>query len=304
MELINRESTQADRTGKFKDIMTSFAKNLIYYLCLMAPVAVVGVVWFDMKPELAWRMVYGGIPLVIVFVMAERAMMDIGRDAGKVDRDLINTREIFRDLRKRAVEIGTTDMKQFVVEEIDTELEEARRAACRKLKLDYDVYLAECAGKTKNELKRKFGSRTRAAKVYAINLIRPIVLTVDMILSDTPTDRSRGGIGKTAEEYLDGKKGLKGTLWAIISVFLITGIAISPARAFSWEIVVYTIWALMLLFYRMARGYKNGVMAYASVQVRNYEDRTRYLEKYLEWMRVKGEGEKGRSDYILTTEMA
>ncbi len=292
MEMLNRETERAERSGRIREFMKSLARNMMCYICFVSPIIVIGVVWFDMTPALAWRTVYGGIPLIVVFVMTERAMMDIGRDAGKVDKEMLEARGYYRELRAKAITAGTSRMKEFVLLEIDEELVTAKQAACKKLKLDYDVYIAECADKSKKELKKKFGSRVRAAQVYAVNLIRPIVLTVDMIMSEAPTNRGRGGIGKTADEFLDEKKGIRGTAWAVLSVFLVTGFAIGPVRMFSWQIVAYTVWALMILFYRMARGYKNGVMAYASVQVRNYEDRTRYLEKYLEWMRVEEAGEK------------
>ncbi len=283
MEMLTRDNDQADRVSRFKGFMKGLARNMGYYICLISPLAVVGSVWFDMTPTIAWRIVYGGLPLLVVFVMAERAMMDIGKDAGKADRELLDARAAYRSIRARAVEVGTSDMQAFIDEEIQAELEHAKRTACRKLRLDYETYLSKCASGSRAELEKQLGSRTRAAKVYAIGLIRPIVLTVDMILSDSPTSRQRGGIGKTGEEYLDEKKGLRGTAWAVLSVFLVTGFAIGPARVFSWQIVAYTVWALLLLFYRMARGYKNGVMAYAQVQVRNYEDRVGYLERFLEW---------------------
>ncbi len=315
MELMNREESQVERAGRVKNLMKGFAKNLVYFLCLMAPVVVVGSVWFDIKPAIALRTIYGGLPLLVVFVMAERAMMDIGAEAGKKDGELTEARVEFRGLRTRAVEVGTADMGEFIREEIDAELESVRRNACRKLRISYDVYLAECLGKSKKELRRHLGSRVLAAKVYAIHLIRPIALTEDMILSDSSTSGRRGGIGKTGDDYCDEKKGLKNTVWSIVSIFLFTGIAFGPIREFSWAVVAYTVWALALLLYRMARGYKDGVVAYAEVQVRNYRDRSRYLEKYLEWRgkritvppskdEIPQEISRAEYDYILTTKTA
>ena len=211
--------------------------------------------------------------------MAERAMNDIGQAAGKADADLGVSRKLFRSLRREVVHAGTAEMGAFIEHEIQAELENARRVACRKLQLDYNVYLTECSGKTKKELTQKFKSRVLGAKVYAINMIRPIILTEDMIMNDSSLRRERGGIGETGEEYTDKKRGMKSTLWSIVSVFLFTGIAIGPAHAFSWSLVLYTLWALVLLAYRMARGYKDGVVAYAEVQVKNYNDRIGYLEK-------------------------
>lgn len=294
MEILNREAAQAERAGKIKNMMRSFGKNLSFYICLMTPILLVGVVWFDMSPMVAWRTMYGGIPLVAVYVMAERAMNDIGQATGKADNELLESRREFRTIRREAIRAGTAEMGQFIEYEVQTELENTRRIACRKLQLDYTVYLNECTGKSKKELTKKFKSRVLGAKVYAINMIRPIVLTEDMILNDSSLHKGRGGIGETGEEYTDKKRGVKSTLWSILSVFLFTGFAFGPARTFSWSMVLYTIWALFLLVYRMARGYKDGIVAYADVQVKNYADRIHYLERYLEWkgVREKTVGEK------------
>ena len=293
MEMLDSETERAERAGRMKRIMKEIGKNLLSYLCLLAPVVVVGAVWFDLTPVIALRTLYGGVPIIAAFILSEYAMLEIGAESGKKEKELETVRKAYQDMRERVIRAGTEQMKPFLLQEIQEELEETRRTACRKLNLDFDVYMAECEGKKKDELTRRFQSRRIGAKVYAINMIKPIELTEDMILCDNPTHRGRGGVGKTGEEYCDSKKGWKNTVWSIASVLLFMGFAFGPVRAFSWPMLMYTLWALIMLLYRMARGYKNGVYAYTVVQVRNYQNRIRYMEKYLE----------RKSDYILTTDV-
>ncbi len=284
MELLTKEAMQADRAGKVKGLVHTFARNLMSYLCMVAPIAVVGAVWFDMQPVVAMRKIYGGLPLVLIFVMAEMAMMDLGRDAGKKDKELIDIHGEFKILREMVVTAGTEEIQVFLDEEIAKELESERKRACRVIKLDYAVYLSECAGKSKKELMSKFKSRILGAKIYAINMIKPIMLTEDMVLVDAPVTHERRGIGLTGDEYCARKRGITSTVWSTASVFLLTGVALGPMRQFSWSMVIYTVWALFILGYRMARGYKDGVVAFAEVQVKNYKDRMRVMERYLEWV--------------------
>ncbi len=295
MDIIGRNSNEAERVGRIKTAARSLAKNLAYLFCLMSPIAVIGAVWFDITPVVALRTVYGGIPLLAAFIMAERVMMDIGRDAGKRDDELLAVREAYHTLREIVIRQGTAGLGDYLSQEIADELEITRRTACRKLGLNYHTYLENYAGKSRSELKSAFKSdtnatlkervdnRVRVAKILAVNRISPIELSEDMLLCDTLTPSGRGGIGQTAEEYCQKRRGIKGTLWSILSVILFTGIAIGQVRTFTPAIVLYTLWALMLLLYRMARGYKDGVIAEAEVQVRNYRDRMRYLEGFIEW---------------------
>ncbi len=292
MKVLNRDSMTDEPVGIVKKLIGIVGKNLLSYLCLLAPVAVIGCVWFDVSPVVALRKLSGGIPFVAVLVFAEWAMIEIGREAGKRDKDMLAERDAFLAIRGRVIEVGTARMSQFCDEEIPLELEDARKTACRRLGLDYKVYLekyAKLGELGKGDLRKTIGDRVIAAKVYAVNMIKPIELSEELILNDSHARRGRGGIGKTGDEYIDRKRGLRSTISSILSVLVFTGIVVGPAMTFSWELVVYTLWALMILIYRMARGYKDGVAAYAVVQVKNYRDRSRYCEKYLEWIgRVVG----------------
>lgn len=68
---------------------------------------------------------------------------------------------------------------------------------------------------------------------------------------------------------------------------LTVSVAITLTSDVSWARVLYTMFKVVLLVYRMAVGYNLGAKAYNSVEVRQLQAKSNYLRQYIRFMNEK-----------------
>ena len=136
------------------------------------------------------------------------------------------------------------------------------------------------------EWARMYG-RAKAKKLMEIKTLKPIELNEAILLYDG--DRTgRGGVPISAEEYLHSRKHFIKTVIACIFTGLLTAtIVVTLTQDITFARVLYTIFKLVMLLFRMAKGYDRGAHAYNTIDVRQYKARCNYLRAYIKFMTEK-----------------
>ncbi|MBE6693376.1 MAG: hypothetical protein E7589_01240 [Ruminococcaceae bacterium] len=286
-----REATLArekERNDKTKQMARMIGQNLSLYVCLMLPVLLIGLIWTDSSlPKFGWGLLSDGIITVLMFVIGERAMLQIGTTSGKLDDEYFHERSVYKALVERVKGIGTLLLDPYCDWQTDVELEQARRIRCRRLRVDYKEYLEKYSNKSLDELKQILRPDL-ALKIHAINALEPIDLTAEILLTDGLNKYGRGGVPVGGDEYVEQKKfGRKGLIISVLTAVFTVGISLTMTKDITLARVIYTFLKLTALLFRMASGYTNGVKAYNTVEVRHLQAKIRYLQAYVEFIEKK-----------------
>lgn len=280
---------EKERNDKAKQTARMIGQNLSLYVCLMLPVLLIGFIWTDSSlPKLGWGLLSDGLVTVLMFVIGERAMLQIGTAGGKLDDEYATERSEYKDLVKKVTkEIGTILLDPYCDWQTDLELEQARRVCCRRLRIDYKEYCSKYMGKSLEELEAEL-RQDKALKVHAINMLEPIDLTAEILLTDGLNKYGRGGVPEGGDEYVERKKfGFWGIIISVLTAIFTVGISLAMTKDITFARVIYTLVKLTALLFRMAMGYNNGAKAYNTVEVRHLQAKIRYLEAYVEFIEKK-----------------
>jgi hypothetical protein len=214
-------------------------------------------------------------------------MAQIGARVGKLDSEYIKVHGEYVSLRKTVIDAGITLMDAFCDWQIDVEYEGYVKKQCKALEIDYTDYRDKYLGKNLSELKALLPV-SKAAAVYALNQAKRIELTPDMLLSDGRVRSVRGGLGMSGEEYVEkhtiGPIHLFVTaLFAILAAIPVFELTNDP----SVGRIIYTVFKLAVMSYRMFIGYSRGARGYNSVELKYLQAKMRYLHLYLEYLKDK-----------------
>jgi hypothetical protein len=117
--------------------------------------------------------------------------------------------------------------------------------------------------------------------------MKPIELSEAILLYEGGR-AARGGIPLSAEEYLASRSHFLKTIVACIFTGLLTvTVVVTLTTDITLARVIYTVFKLVMLLFRMAKGYDRGARAYNTVAVRQYRARCHYLRGYVK-MRTEG----------------
>ena len=296
------DSRQTPYHKKSKGLATLFGKNLTLFLCILVPFLLVGFIWTDFGPVYIGPLLLSdGILTVSLFVIGEIMMTKLGADGGKLDPEYLKAKEEFEMLRKKVCELGFLMMGIFCDWQIDLEMEQAVHIRLRNLKMTPSEW-EEIKTLPREALERTYG-KAKAAKLLEIRNLKPIALNEAILLYDG--DRSaRGGVPLSADEYLHSRAHFIKTLIACIFMGLLTvSVVITMTSDVTFARVIYTLFKLVMLMFRMASGYARGARAYHTVEVKQYHARSNYLRTYIKFMEEKmylnlGGGYEERSHII------
>lgn len=277
-----KEFKQKEYNKKQKTLRKSVGENMASFGCILVVILFVGYIWTDMKIDIfSQRMLCDALVSVISFIVVEDLMSRNGINCGKLYDEYVNTYAEYIALKKRVIEAGITGLAEFCDDVIEKEHEAFVRKKCKDMRMDFDEYRS-LAGKPREELKGL--PKGKLAVVMALNQIKPIVLTPDLLLTDgTGESDSHRGVSISAKEYV--KKSTKG--WMNVTATVITcvfsaSIAFFANAGASWGLVMYTVLKLALLCWRMYKGYSAGAKAYNTIEVKHLQDKMTYLHLYLE----------------------
>lgn len=277
---------QKNYNVKSKNLLRILGTNLTLYVCILIPVMLIGFIWTDFgTPEIGLKYISDGIVTVAMFVIGELMMMRVGADGGKLDTEYTDARKTFASLINDVNEIGTMFMAVFCEWQIDLEMDHAIAARLRAMRLTRDDW-AKLKEVPYDELKMRYGKR-KAKRIFALHQLEPIELNESILLYDGE-DLERGGTPMSGEGYMKKKSHSVNMLLSCVFAGLLTvSVAITLTSDFSFARVMYTVFKLVVLLFRMATGYNIGARAYNTIEVRRLQVVCNYLRQYVRFVEDK-----------------
>ena len=270
-----------------KTLVHILGTNLALFICILLPIFLIGFIWTDFGViAFGWKYVSDGIITVALFVIGEVMMMRVGADGGKLDTEYISARNEFNKLLTKAYEIGTMFMSMFCEWQIDVELEQAIATRLRPLRLTREDW-ERLKDMPYSELEKTYGKK-KARRIVELNQLEPIDLHESVLLYDNANDMKRGGVPLSGEAYMKKKTHSVEMLISCLFTGLLTvSVVMTFTSDISFARVMYTIFKLIVLLYRMAVGYGLGAKAYNTVEVRQLEVKSNYLRNYIRFVEEK-----------------
>lgn len=285
-KLDKRKDFQRRYNESSKGLAHIIGKNLTLFVCMLVPFLLVGFVWTDFGPvAIGPKVLSDGILTVSLFVVGEIMMTRLGADGGKLDEEYIKSKSEYDGLVVKVGEVGSLLMGIFCDWQIDLEMVQATSSRVRALRMTPKMW-NDVKDLPQADLERLYG-RSKARKIIEIRNLQPIELNEAILLYDGDKT-ARGGVPISAEEYLKSKSHLIKTLIACIFAGLLTvTVAVSLTKDITIARVIYTIFKLVMLLFRMAKGYDRGAKAYNTIDVKQYRARSNYLRAYITFVNEK-----------------
>lgn len=277
---------QKNYNVKSKNLLRILGTNLTLYVSILVPLMLIGFIWTDFgTPEIGLKYISDGIVTVAMFVIGELTMMRVGADGGRLDPEFMDARKTFASLINDVNNIGTMFMAVFCEWQIDLEMDHAIAARLRAMRLTRDDW-AKLKEVPYDELKMRFGKR-KAKRIFSLHQLDPIELNESILLYDGE-DLERGGTPMSGEGYMKKKSHSVNMLLSCVFAGLLTvSVAITLTSDFSFARVMYTVFKLVVLLFRMATGYNIGARAYNTIEVRRLQVVCNYLRQYLRFVTDK-----------------
>ena len=294
MDELERIEQATDKVSDFqkkynvsqKKISYIIGKNLTLFVCMLIPLLLIGFVWTDFGAiVLGPKMISDGILTVALFVVGEIMMTRLGADGGKMDTDYISAKEEFEAAVTKVSEVGSMLLGVFCDWQIDVEMEQAINYRLKMLRMTPKMW-SEVRHLPPEQLENRFGKH-RAKKMIEILNLSPIELN-EAILLYNGEYTARGGIPESGEAYIHKKRHIISTVIACIFTGLLTvTVVVTLTSDVTIARVIYTVFKLTMLLFRMAKGYDRGARAYNTVEVRQLKAKTNYLRQYVRFIEDK-----------------
>ena len=270
-----------------KSIVHRLGTNIALYICILIPLALIGFIWTDFgMPKIGVKFISEGIVTVALFIIGEVMMMSIGSSGGKLDPEYINARKEFASILKDVDRVGTLLLTVFCEWQIDVELNQAINMRLRPMYINRAEW-EKAKDMPFSDLKKKYG-RKKAKKIRALTRLAPVELTEGLLLYDNTDDLTRGGVPISGAGYLHNKmRSPEVVLRCLFAGLLTISVAITLTSDVSMARVIYTLFKLIILMYRMAAGYGMGAKAYNTIEVRQIRAKCNYLRQYIKFVEEK-----------------
>lgn len=284
-------------TGKVEDFQKKYnvsqkkisyiiGKNLTLFVCMLIPLLLIGFVWTDFGAiVLGPKLFSDGVLTVALFVVGEIMMTRLGADGGKMDTDYVAAKNEFDSLIAEVSKVGTMLLGVFCDWQIDVEMEQAIHYRLRMLRMTPKMW-DEVKNLRPDELEARFG-KIKAGKLLEIVNLKPIELN-EAILLYNGEYTARGGVPESGDAYIRKTSHI---VWAIIACLFTGLLTVSVVVTLTSDItiarVVYTLFKLTMLLFRMARGYDRGARAFNTIEVRQLKAKSNYLRQYLKFVDEK-----------------
>lgn len=299
---ISRDEMKEDKRREFnkrqKALMKVIGENLAAYACVLIFILLIGFIWTDIGLHLDFTsFLVDSLICVVLFILADICMAQIGAKGGRLDDDYLNVHKEYITLRETVIKAGITFMDAFCDWQIEVEYEFYIKQQCKALKISYEDYIELYAGKSLEEL-NKLLSLDLAAKVFALNETKRIELTPAMLLTDGKVKSERGGLGLSGEEYIERHT----TGWLhILTTAAFAIVAAVPVFTLTQDVsmgrVIYTVFKLAMMAYRMYQGYARGARGFNTIEPKHLQQKIKYLYLYLEYLKnvnISRDGEISR----------
>lgn len=261
-------------------------KNLTLFLCMMVPMLMVSFIWTDFGAVVIGpKMFSDGILTVTLFTVGELLMQRLGADGGRLDADFIAAKDEYQGLRDQVCELGTLLMGVFCDWQIDVEMDQTIKYRLRALRITPKMW-DEIKDLPKKEIEDRFG-KIKAKKMMDIINLKPIELN-EAILLYNGENATRGGVPISGDAYLRSKKNIiEIALASIFTGLLTVTVIVTLTDDITLARVIYTVFKLVMLLYRMTKGYSRGARAYNLIEVRQLKAKSNYLRQYIQFVKEK-----------------
>ena len=269
-----------------KNVASILGKNLTLFICMLVPLLLIGFAWTDFGAIIiSTKMLSDGAITVMLFTVGEIMMARLGADGGKLDEEYIDAKKVFDGLISEVEKKGTALMGVFCEWQIDVEMEQTVHFRLRMLRMSLKEW-EEVKVKTPAELSKRYGKRKAKKILDTINL-KPIELNESILLYNGEY-ATRGGVPMSGEAYLRSKKNLIEMIIACVFTGLLTfAVVVTLTSDITIARVIFTVYKLTMLLFRMARGYDRGARAYNTIEVRQYKAKSNYLRQYIKFIEDK-----------------
>ena len=269
-----------------KRIAYVIGKNLTLFVCMMVPILLISFIWTDFGViVLDWKMFSDAVLTVSLFTVGELMMIKLGSDGGRLDSEFVDAKDEYENLRSKCGDVGTLLMGVFCDWQIDVEMEQAIHFRLRMLRLTPKLW-EEIKKLPEEELKARYGVN-RARKMVEIINLKPIELNEAILLYNGEAT-SRGGVPVGGDAYLKNKWRIVEMIVACIFTGLLTiSVVVTLTDDITVARVIYTAFKLMMLLFRMAKGYDKGARAFNTIEVRQLKAKSNYLKQYIKFVEDK-----------------
>ena len=269
-----------------KNLAAVIGKNLTLFLAMLLPLLLIGFVWTDFGEIIVdTKMISDGIITVMLFTCGEILMTRIGTEGGKMDEEYKTSKKAFEELLEEAYRVGTFLITVFCEWQIDLEFEQAVRFRLRMIRMGREEY-ESVKDNTPEELRAKYG-RAKARKIMDITELKPIELNESILLYNGEY-AARGGVPISGDAYLRSKKSIVETVIACLFTGLLTvSVVMTLTQDITMARVLYTMFKLAMLLFRMVKGFDRGARAYNTIEVRMNKAKSNYLRQYLKFIEDK-----------------
>ena len=279
-------SFQKEYNTNSKSVSSIIGRNLKLFIVILLPLVLVGFVWLEFGGILFQiHTLFDVIFTVALFIVAEMLMTSIGSDGGRFDADYVAARKELNEIIAEVGKVGTLFLGVFCDWQIDLELTQATRFRVRMLKMTPKMF-EEIKGLPYSKLVDRFGKR-KAKKIQDIINLEPIELNESILLFDGGK-YERGGVPESGSEHINNKKHQTKT---ILKCFFSGLLAINILLTFTTDIsiarIIYTVFKLVLLLFRMFKGYERGAKAFNTIEVKHLKARSYYLRGYIQFVNDK-----------------
>lgn len=264
-------------------------ENLVSFILIVVPLLLIGFVWTDPGlPKFNITLIYDGGISIALFIIAEVCTASIGVEGGKQDDDYINIHKDYLSLSERLRQRGIALMDTFCLWQIDLEFDHFMRRKCKKLRVDYDEYNDKWSKMSLKDITDERG-KYFAGKIELLNRIEPISLSTELLMTDGKVNENgRGGVGISGQEYVEKKtRGWKHILSTAICAVGTCVFTLALTDDISFGRIVYTVFKLAVLVFRMYTGYSRGSKAYNQIEIKHITDKMRYQQLYTEFLDSK-----------------
>lgn len=306
---------QKEHNNRQKRIAKVVGENFATFGLFAVMVLMIGSIWTEFGIFTNWRkFISEALITIVLYILADFYASSLGALGGKLDDDYIKNHDEYLSLREAVRKAGIVLMQVFCDWQIDVEYEYYLRRRCRDLKIDYKEYCEKFSKMSLEELSDMFIHKGEekprftikhpitsglavyryakqsddAKNIFYLRAIQPIKLTPEILMTDGRVRNNRGGVPMSGEEYVEkhtvGPKHIIMTaLFAIVAAIPV----VELAQEFSLAMLVYTIFKIALMLYRMYSGYSRGAKGFNSIDPLRLQGQIHYLNLYMEFLNKK-----------------
>lgn len=301
---------------RMKNTMRFIGENMATCTIVLATTVLIGSVFGDIGFN--FFSAYTAMDFILTlaaYITIEYMAAKSGAKCGKTYPEYLDLHDTYLDMREEIYKKGIALMDIFCDWQVDVEYEFYLRRQCKRLKINYNEYVAKYSNMSLEDLatmcmqnsargrdKKSFKRRKRtitsiprrvktsglAKNILYLQSIRHIDLTQEILLTDGKPGKDRaGGVSISGEEHLEQQTTGFGHIAATIITVLLTVVPTFLAKGWSLALLYSAALKLVGVFMRYYRGYSKGAQAYNTVEVKHLQDKIKYLHLYNEYLDKK-----------------